>query len=270
MVHRIDSRKNPQFRRWLAISRQAPGRPKGQVFLEGLRLCQDAVRFGVAVEAVLLSDQASEAAQAFAWSLAESDKALLPHDLFRSLGETQHPQGIGLVVAEPAFGPPAGPARPDGLYLVADRLADPGNLGTVIRTAHAFSFDAVLIIRGGVRPVNPKVIRASMGSCFQLPLALFDDLAAAAAWLKGAGLPLLAADGQGTDLASQLPAGGQALIIGNEAHGQSPQALALADRTVRIPMPGQAESLNVSAAAAIFCYLLAEKRHDVQAADAKD
>ncbi|WP_122819515.1 TrmH family RNA methyltransferase [Nocardioides pantholopis] len=140
--------------------------------------------------------------------------------------------------------------------LCAD-VRDPGNAGTVIRSADAAGADAVVIAGSSVDPYNPKTVRATVGSLFHLPVAVEADPAAAVRALQTAGLVVLAADGGGeVDLfeADQLLAGPTAWLLGNEAHGLPDDLAALADHRVRIPIHGSAESLNLSTAAALCLY----------------
>jgi TrmH family RNA methyltransferase len=131
---------------------------------------------------------------------------------------------------------------------------DPGNLGAILRTADAAGADAV-VVAGGVDPYNGKAVRASAGSLFHLPVIESSELPL----LRRAGLRLLATTGAGTDDLDDLEDGGSlaaptAWLFGSEAHGLPPAALAAADATVRVPIHGRAESLNLAAAAAVCLY----------------
>jgi TrmH family RNA methyltransferase len=254
----INSRHNERYKDWYAVSRLSRGRKTGRIFLEGLRLCQTALAAGVKVEAALLAQ--STAARFIAVIPDQIPTWHLADQLFASLADTKNPQGIALVCRAPDLANlPPGP-QPKGLYLLADQLADPANLGTMTRTAAAFAFTAVLMTEGTVWPFNQKAIRASMGAVFLLPIYSFPDLAAAVAWLETGRLPVFVADAGGELAAAQLPAGGGALLIGNEAHGISDQARQLATATVHIPMPGRTESLNAAAAMAVLAYEMMQRR----------
>jgi TrmH family RNA methyltransferase len=140
--------------------------------------------------------------------------------------------------------------------LCAD-VRDPGNAGTVIRSADAAGAGAVVLAGSSVDVYNPKTVRASVGSVFHLPVAVTDDAASAVRAAQAAGLVVLAADGAGdVDLfeAGELLAGPTAWLFGNEAWGLPPELAALADHRVAIPIHGRAESLNLSTAAALCLY----------------
>jgi TrmH family RNA methyltransferase len=152
--------------------------------------------------------------------------------------------------------------RPRLLAVLVD-VADPGNAGTVIRTADAVGADAVVLAGASVDPHNPKCVRASAGSLFHLPVVRGGDTATAVAELRKAGLRTLATtlDAEADDLDSSVVQavldGPVAWLFGNEAHGLPDAVTVLADARVRIPIRGSAESLNLAAAAAICLYATA-------------
>jgi RNA methyltransferase, TrmH family len=176
-----------------------------------------------------------------------------------ALSETSTPQG--LVAVCPALDVPLAAAlagRPDLVAVRAD-VRDPGNAGTVLRSADAAGAGAVVLAGGSVDPYNGKAVRASAGSLFHLPVVRGADLAAALAAARAAGLTVLAADGGGEDDLDELAEAGTlaiptAWLSGNEAWGLPPAVGALADRRVRIPISPRAESLNLAAAAAVCLF----------------
>lgn len=261
MFGRIDSRRNERYKTWYAISHLNRGRKTDAIWLEGLRLCADAVQSGIEIKTILTADSASAQIAGFIRTLPDTiERWTLPDALFQTLCDTEHPQGVALICRSPVLQNEARKPVTGGLYLVADGIADPGNLGSMIRTADAFAFDGILFTRGTVWPMNPKVIRAAMGSFFHVPLIVFEDIAGVAHWLTQEKVPLIAADPHGSQTVAELEAGGAALLIGNEAHGLSDAARKLADAAVAIPMPGRSESLNAAAAAAILACELMKKR----------
>lgn len=147
-------------------------------------------------------------------------------------------------------------ARPPKLVAVMSQVRDPGNAGTVIRAADAAGADAVVLTTGSVDLHSPKVVRSSAGSLFHLPVVAGVELGAALGALREAGLTVLAADGGGEHDVEDSPMLSEptAWLFGTEAHGLSAQELALADATVRVPLRGRAESLNVAMAATICLY----------------
>ena len=175
------------------------------------------------------------------------------------LSETSTPQG--LVAVCPALDVPLDTAlagEPELVALLAD-VRDPGNAGTVLRTADAAGAGAVVLAGGSVDPYNGKAVRASAGSLFHLPVVRGADLDGALAAARAAGLTVLAADGTGEDDLDELADAGTlaaptAWLFGNEAWGLPAAVGALADRRVRIPISPRAESLNLAAAAAVCLF----------------
>ncbi|MCL2785295.1 MAG: RNA methyltransferase [Propionibacteriaceae bacterium] len=176
------------------------------------------------------------------------------------LSDTVTPQGIFAICTTPTWSFDDVFTSQARLVVICSQIRDPGNLGTVIRCADAFGADGVILSPGSVDYTNPKTVRASVGSIFHLPVVADADLKQTLAAAHAQGFSILAADGTGEDL-NDLAASGVlnskiGWILGNEAWGL-PHELALADKVVRIPMWGQAESLNLSTAAAICLFATA-------------
>jgi TrmH family RNA methyltransferase len=199
--------------------------------------------------------------QRFADLLAAAPCPVTPvsRAVLAAMAETVTPQGV-LGVA-PLLDVPLAQALGAGPRLVAvlEAVSDPGNAGTVIRTADAAGAGAVVLTDGSTDPHNGKCVRASAGSLWHLPVASGPTLAETVEALRAGGLTVLATTGGGADDLEDLQdagalAGPTAWLLGNEAGGLSAEALALADRTVRIPIRGRAESLNLATAAAVCLY----------------
>ncbi|WP_239679410.1 TrmH family RNA methyltransferase [Natronosporangium hydrolyticum] len=179
-------------------------------------------------------------------------------DAVAALAETVAPQGVVALCRRVDWRLAELVAAPLRLVAVLAEIRDPGNAGTVLRTADAAGADAVVFAGAAVDPYNGKCVRASAGSLFHLPVARADS-AAAVAGLRAAGLRILAATGGGeADLDELLDAGGlttpTAWLFGSEAHGLPADLLDTADARVRVPIHGRAESLNLGAAAAVCLY----------------
>jgi len=148
-------------------------------------------------------------------------------------------------------------AKPTHL-VVLHQVKDPGNVGNIIRTADAAGVDAVIVTAESVDVFNPKVVRATTGSLFHIPVVTGVDLGSTIDAVKASGVTIFAADAQGENLGQVRSRGGLdsplAWLLGNEAHGLSPEDELLADSTVSVPMFGQAESLSLQTAAAICMY----------------
>ena len=180
-------------------------------------------------------------------------------EVLAAMAETITPQG--LLGTAPLLDVPLAQALAGAPRLVAvlEAVSDPGNAGTVLRTADAAGADAVVLTDGSTDPHGGKCVRASAGSLWHLPVVHGPTLAETVAALRGAGLTVLATTGGGADDLDDLQDRGElarptAWLLGNEAAGLSAEGLALADRTVRIPLHGRAESLNLATAAALCLY----------------
>ncbi len=180
-------------------------------------------------------------------------------DTLAGLADTVTPQGLVAVCRFLDVPLAEALAPPPHLVAVLVQARDPGNAGTVLRTADAAGAGAVVLTDASVDPYNGKCVRASAGSLFHLPVVVGVAVEPAVAALRAAGLTVLAADGAGAlDLDAALDDGRlarpTAWLFGNEAHGLPPEVAALADAVVRVPVHGAAESLNLAAAAAVCLY----------------
>lgn len=182
--------------------------------------------------------------------------------LLATLADTVTPQGLLAVCRTVDVGLEEALGTSPRLVVLCDQVRDPGNLGTVIRCADAFGADAVLVSRDSVDLWNAKTVRASTGSVFHLPVAVEVDLPTAVSRARAAGMAVYGADGGGSDSVEELArTGGLSRpvlwVMGNEAWGLPPEHADLVDALVALPMYGQAESLNLSTAAAVFLYATA-------------
>ncbi len=223
--------------------------------VEGPQAVREALAAGGMVELYTVDPTDPLARRARA---AEVPVTWVTEPVLAALAETVTPQGV-LGVA-PLLDVPL-ERLPESLRLVAllDAVADPGNAGTVLRTADAAGGDAVVLTQGSTDPHNGKCVRASAGSLWHLPVVSGPTLTDAVAAVRARGLQVFAATGAGTDDLDDLQDGDclqapTAWLFGNEAHGLPDEALAQADRTVRVPLRGRAESLNLAAAAAVCLY----------------
>jgi TrmH family RNA methyltransferase len=183
----------------------------------------------------------------------------LPDDELARVADTEQPQGLLLVAEEPALtledvlaGLPG--HRPPRLLLL-DGLQDPGNAGTLIRAARAFGVDGVVALEGTVDPWNPKVVRASAGALFHLPVVR-EGREGVLPLLGEARIPLLAADASGTDVRRLNAPQAWALVVGNEGAGVEEELLEVARDTVAVPMAPGVESLNAGVAGSILLFAL--------------
>ena len=251
-------------------------REAGCFFLEGLRSVTEAISGGASIVKLVASESFVNSSQ---WKQIENIYSSAYHKdaelvllqigdkSFAKLADTVTPQGIGAVIETPwadLNSPEVVLSVPDnGRFgiLILENLQDPGNIGTIIRTADAAGFKAVICSKGTVDIYNSKVLRSTVGSLFRFPV-LQTELTGLeiAACLKAFGYCVTAAHPRGgVSLFDAAFQGKMAVCIGNEAGGLSEQLLNDCDMTVTIPMPGGTESLNASVAAALMMYEVRRK-----------
>jgi TrmH family RNA methyltransferase len=257
----ITSAANPKIKLVRTLQTKRSRREAEQAFVvEGVRLAEEALRARAPARLVLHTDGLDSRSRSALNGLARlgADVVAVSPAAMAAASDTQTPPGLLAVVGWPALVPPA----PLSFALVLDRLADPGNLGTVLRSAGAAGVQAVFLAPGTVDLYNPKVVRAAMGAHFHLPIvslgweALADALAGLALWRAEAhsGVAYDQVDWRG-------PSG---LVIGSEAAGPGDAAQRLAPNSVHIPMAGQAESLNAAVAAGIIVFEVARQRRVIR------
>lgn len=266
--HVIQSSQNKQFKLLKSLSQKKYREKEGLFLLEGLRYVETAVDNDKALEALIIgaslweSMKITEQAKTF---LELCPVYILPESLFEELVQTEQSQGIvGVYKIQAQV--ELHTWLSDHLHhtiLWLDRLQDPGNLGTIIRTADAAGVGTILLSHGTVDPYNPKSVRSTAGSILNVTVINVEDTHATCECLKKYGYTLIATALEGAVEYSVESAYGEknCLIIGNEANGISKELLIASDSKVKIPIVGGAESLNASVAAGIMLYKLHEYRH---------
>lgn len=224
-----------------------------------MRLLEEALAAGIAISGAAVGPglEATERGRALKAALAAKGVPLEPVDDkgIEELADTEHPQGI-VAVIEPrnwSFGDlTKHEAR--GTVLVLDAIQDPGNLGTILRSALALGAAGVIALPGSADLLNPKVLRGSMGAAFKLPNLHATELEFTE-WCAASKVTLWSTSMEGADIRkAHRPAGPLALLLGNEGAGVRPELAARAAASVSIPIAAGAESLNVAAAAAILLW----------------
>ena len=242
------------------------GREKEEKFLiEGLRLCEEAFFSDWEVELLLFPSeyvQFLKTKKLMREFLKEKREILiLSNQDMKKLADTQTPQGIFAVVKKKAFTLNKDFLKKAKLLVGLDNMRDPGNLGTIIRTADSAGVDGILLSTGCVELYNPKVIRSTMGSVFHLPVIERLELKDIIPELKSSGFRIFASEvREGKDYTKLNYTEKICLLIGNEAAGIHKEILNLADERIKIPIYGKAESLNASVATGILLYEIIRKK----------
>ena len=263
---RVESRQNARVKELRAGLSRGTKTAHDRIAVEGLHLVQEAVKSGLKLDTVFLQEGHEELAQQFPSINAEI--LILTEDVFLSAAMTEHPQGVAALVEAPQFQMqamfPTAPG-PAPLVVIAAGLQDPGNLGTLVRSAEAFGATGMILLPGTVSLWNAKALRASSGSAFRLPVLA---LAAGEAFnaLRAHGVRILAAVARDGDSEADLR-GPSALLIGNEGSGLPEAWIAQADARVTIPFTGAVESLNAAIAGSVLLYDAMRQRRKAETID---
>ena len=259
MTGSIQSKDNPLVKRIVKLKSSAKARREEGLFLiEGQRLCSDALQSGVALDTVLYTDrffsQKPEVVEAL--SKKAGHRYEISEDVAVRLTDTQTPQGIFCVCPVPEKSGMATTIGNGGNYIALEDVADPSNLGMILRTAEALGLCGVIVSKGCCDIYSPKVLRGSMGAVFRLKCIEVASMINFVRERVEAGQRVFAAVPD-RDAASVLTvdfSGGSVILIGNEAEGLRPETIQAATLPVTIPMNGKAESLNAAAAATILMW----------------
>ena len=260
-LRRVSSHQNAAVKKLRRAFSRGELTDEGFCAIEGVRTLDEAIRSGLKLQSVFFSESASELASRLLPQIgAHTETLLLPDNAFHAAVATENPQGVAALVKLKEFSVEDALRGAAPFVVLVVGLQDPGNLGTIIRSAEAFGTGGVLLAEKTVSPFNPKVVRASAGSFFRLPVVT-TKLSAAVATLRARGLRLVASSShKGTPAAEANLSSALALLIGNEGEGLPREASAVVDETVAIPHSPKVESLNAGIAASILMYEAARQR----------
>lgn len=258
MTYSISSSKNEKYKHFKALKQKKERNITGQYTVEGIKSVHDALLANIDIVALLVSEEFYQKSE-FNYP-KNSDLFIISDKLFPALSSTETPSGIIAVINiknNSSFDFDLN--KP---YIYCDNIRDPGNLGTIIRTADASGFGGVILSPDCVDIYNPKTVRSSMGSFFHIPIIenkTYQELLK----LKKQGFLLFEGllDDETIDYTKADMTKPLILVIGNEANGISPEITHMADVKVKIPIDGKAESLNAAVAAAILMYECRRQRN---------
>lgn len=247
---RLQSENNEYIKRCVKL-KQKKYRTRFALFgVEGLRNASDAPQD--MIDSVVMTETFYESG---VLRFDDTKTVVVPDNLFSKLCDTQSPQGVIAYCKIPSFAPFTA-----GRYLYCDGISDPGNAGTVIRSADAFGFSGVMFSSDSVDIYAPKVVRSAMGSLFHIPVCGGVEVSTLAAMQKnGFFVSATVLDRDSVSPEKCTVCENQVFVIGNEANGVSDNVRRMADETVFIPMAGKAESLNAGVAASIIMYEMSKR-----------
>ena len=250
-MQQISSAHNEKIKRLRSLQQKKFRREDGCYLIEGRRLVSEAVLRGAEILSVVVAQERAENFEELLAQTRQAEQLCVPEAVFRTLCLTEAPEGIAACVkmrCEPA-------AEEDSPFvLLLDGLQDPGNLGTILRTANACGIREVYLSGNCVEVYNPKVVRSAMGALFSLRFREDCNLPQTVERLRNAGRTVIGTALSGEDYYRASFSGKLALVIGNEGNGVSDEVLARCSRTVKLPVSPDAESLNAAVAAGILMY----------------
>ncbi|MBP3462537.1 MAG: RNA methyltransferase [Tyzzerella sp.] len=255
----ITSTSNPQVKRLLQLQKKSKVRNEEKVFVvEGLRMFVEVPK--ERVEKVYVSENFyNKKKQELNWE--EFPIEILSDSVFKHVSDTQTPQGVLCIVKQEKQDLDSLLNIENPHFMVLDNLQDPGNMGTIIRTAEGAGVDAVFMSRDCVDIFNPKTIRSTMGSIYRMPFIYIEEIVPLLEEFRKKGIKSYAAHLDGKNSYDQEDyCKGTAILIGNEGNGLRDEVAEKADIWVRIPMEGQVESLNAAIAASVLMFEVARQR----------
>jgi TrmH family RNA methyltransferase len=269
-LRRIEGRHNPLVKQLRQAFARAELTDSGDCAIEGLRILEEAIRSGLRFSAVFFRESAQDRAERLLPQIgAQVETLLLPDKLFDSLVPSESPQGVAALVRLKEFSLDDLTERLQvGPIVVLAGLQDPGNLGTILRSSEALGSAGVVLGEGTVSPFNSKVVRASAGSVFRLPVIHSHGKSSAkleqvSDKLRAKGVRLIATSShKGTPLDQADLKGSVAIFFGNEGAGLPREVMAKMDELISIPHTSQVESLNAGVAASIVLYEAARQRQN--------
>lgn len=259
MSIRIESRENSLVKRLVRLSNDRKFRKEMQEMVcEGEKMLGEALSSGMDIHDILLAEDAELDTALLRQAEGQGAKLYIcPSSLLGKVSNVKTPQGVVFSCERPVA--ELCVLQDAKRLMVLEGLQDPGNLGTIIRTADAFALDGIILCEGCVDPTSPKVVRATMGAAFRMPIAAA-PLEQTVAFLREQNMPLYAAAlSESSVPLTHVDLTRAAVMIGNEGRGITKKAAALCTQQIIIPMDGRAESLNASVAASIIMYEMSRK-----------
>ena len=247
----IESKENALYKETKKL-KDRKGRTKLKKYLiEGFRLVEEALKANAKIETIFFVENVNTKTESLIKEYNYKGKLYgINKNLFLDICNTENPQGILAVIEMESDSN----ALDGEFYLLCDKVQDPGNLGTIIRTAHASGEDGIILTKGTVDIYNDKTIRSTMGSMFYVPIIIDNDLSKLKK-LKEDGFSIISTSLEGSkDFFDEDLTGKTVMTVGNECNGVSDEVYEISDKKVKIPMPGGAESLNVGVATSIILY----------------
>lgn len=259
----IKSKDNKLLKHFRKLKIKKCRQESNEFMIEGIRIIEEAVSAGAGIKYCLCSEELDgDRVKSLLKGMKDKNIKIYMVDskLINDICDTENPQGIVAVIEKKKYEEEELFKNSDYLVVV-DRIQDPGNLGTIIRTADAAGAHGIIISDGTVDPYSPKVLRSTMGSIFHVPVIFATDMIKAIDMLKARDFSVYVSSLEGSvPYHEEDYTGKTVIVIGNEANGVSSSIIHRADRLIKILMPGKAESLNAGIAGGILMFEVVKQR----------
>ena len=267
----ITSTSNSQIKEIVKLQKQSRARKKSKSFIvEGFKMLGEAAKHNL-LKKIYISETVYERNSEYNIEemgsvdvnelLQKFEYEIVSDNVFKEMSDTVTTQGILGITAMPSYTREQILNDDRHMWIMLDNLRDPGNLGTIMRTAEGADMSGVIISKESVDLFNPKVVRSTMGAIFRVPFIYEETLTEIIQEIQQKGFPVYATAMKGSEVYDKVDyTGGAAIVIGNEANGVSEEVLSKATGNIRIPMAGELESLNAAVSAAIVMYETARQR----------
>lgn len=254
----ITSIKNPLIKEIKSLYRRKERRKLGLFIVEGIKIIEEIIDMNYSFKNILYTDSLlrnKDGNSLFDKIRDVGSLIKLPENVFKEISDTENPQGVLGLVYIKTYNIEELNVDGNRFLLYLDGVQDPGNMGTIIRTADAFNIDGIILRDGCVDPYNPKVVRATMGSIFRVPIYFESNGIDEIKRLKALGMKIYSTSLENSLDINKVDLNRSSIVtIGNESKGVSREIYDLSDSLIKIPMPGSSESLNVGVAASIIMY----------------
>lgn len=260
----ITSHQNPLIKRVKRLRQKKYRRQEKAFFIEGLRVVLTAIEQKAPIQAILYAPDLLTSEIALQ-AIAAQEKtgmhcAAVSADVFTAISNRENPAGLGAVLESAWDDLNSLTVQPTDLWLALVEIGDPGNLGTILRTADSFGITGVILVGNTVDPFHPTAVKASMGTLFTLPVVQVDRIEELLQWAAQNHIQTIATSAKATQSLRETTVTHPALLLlGSETQGLPAHILAAANHQITIPMKGTTTSLNLAIAAAIFMYELSER-----------
>lgn len=258
----ISSLSNPQIKNIIQLQKKSKARTEQKAFVtEGIKMFEEAKAGGYLIKAYVSESYYEEKRKEDGQYFNGFAYEVVADGVLKEASDTLTPQGIMAIVQKPDFSLDGILSDPKANLVLLEDIRDPGNLGTIVRTAEGAGVTGIILTKTSVDMYNPKVIRSTMGSIYRMPFVYVEDFKETIIKLKQKNISIYAAHLKGIknydDINYKEKCG---ILIGNEANGLSDEIAALSDEYIKIPMSGSVESLNAAIAAAILMYEVYRQR----------